>query len=234
VQIIGIILLCLVVVVGFSNREMRQVSAFDIHALFMVVAGSMSAVLLGSSSRSALRTLTCLREFVPGMKGFSKETAKMNAEREQVCAFWREGKRAPLLELSEKTQFESTKTMINLLLRRAAEASTSSSFMELRHAEIKALQPAINNWEMLSKLGPSFGMVGTITGMIQLFRNMSEDNMNIGAAMSLALLATLYGVAFGAGIAGPIGHYLNVLMDDRLGMLERCEKSINDLVSTAG
>ncbi len=233
-QIIGIILLCLVVVVGFSNREMRQVSAFDIHALFMVVAGSMSAVLLGSSSRSALRTLTCLREFVPGMKGFSKETAKMNAEREQVCAFWREGKRAPLLELSEKTQFESTKTMINLLLRRAAEASTSSSFMELRHAEIKALQPAINNWEMLSKLGPSFGMVGTITGMIQLFRNMSEDNMNIGAAMSLALLATLYGVAFGAGIAGPIGHYLNVLMDDRLGMLERCEKSINDLVSTAG
>jgi flagellar motor component MotA len=234
VQIIGIILLCLVVVVGFSNREMRQVSAFDIHALFMVVAGSMSAVLLGSSSKSALRTLTCLREFVPGMKGFSKETARMNAEREQVCAFWREGKRAPLLELSEKTQFESTKTMINLLLRRAPEASTSSSFMELRHAEIKALQPAINNWEMLSKLGPSFGMVGTITGMIQLFRNMSEDNMNIGAAMSLALLATLYGVAFGAGIAGPIGHYLNVLMDDRLGMLERCEKSINDLVSTAG
>ncbi len=233
-QIVGLILLCLVVVIGFSNREMRQVSAFDLHALFMVVAGSLSAVLLGSNSKSALRTLTCLREFVPGLKGFSKETARMNAEREQVSSLWREGKRAPLLELAEKTQFESTKTMVNLLLRRAPEAATSSSFIELRHAEIKALQPAINNWEMLSKLGPSFGMVGTITGMIQLFRNMSEDNMNIGAAMSLALLATLYGVAFGAGIAGPIGHYLNVLMDDRLGVLERCEKSINDLVSTAG
>ncbi|MET0405312.1 MAG: hypothetical protein ABW123_23050, partial [Cystobacter sp.] len=66
---------------------------------------------------------------------------------------------------------------------------------------------------------------------IQLFRNMSSVNLNIGAAMSLALLATLYGVAFGAGVAGPIGHYLNGLLDDRLGLLERCEKSVNEIVS---
>ena len=72
-------------------------------------------------------------------------------------------------------------------------------------------------------------MVGTITGMIQLFRSMGEDNMNIGAAMSLALVATLYGVAFGAGVAGPIGHYLRGLLDDRLGALERCRQSVLEL-----
>jgi chemotaxis protein MotA len=96
------------------------------------------------------------------------------------------------------------------------------------------MQPAVHNWEMLSKLGPAFGMVGTITGMIQMFRNMSADNLNIGAAMSLALLATLYGVAFGAGMAGPIGHYLNNLLDERLGFYERCEKSVNELVARGG
>jgi chemotaxis protein MotA len=87
---------------------------------------------------------------------------------------------------------------------------------------------------MLSKLAPSFGMVGTITGMIQLFRNMNSDNLNIGSSMSLALLATLYGVAFGAGIAGPVGHFLNNLLDERLGFLERCEKSANELVALRG
>ena len=69
--------------------------------------------------------------------------------------------------------------------------------------------------------------------MIQLFRHMNADNLNMGSAMSLALLATLYGVAFGAGIAGPIGHYLNGLLDERLGVLERGEKSVNELVSRA-
>ena len=49
-------------------------------------------------------------------------------------------------------------------------------------------------------LAPSFGMVGTITGMIQLFQKMGADNMDLGSAISLALLATLYGVAFGPGV----------------------------------
>ena len=55
--------------------------------------------------------------------------------------------------------------------------------------------------------------------------------MNLGAAMSLALLATLYGVAFGAGVAGPIGHYLRGLLDERLGVLERCEQSVAELIA---
>ena len=96
------------------------------------------------------------------------------------------------------------------------------------------MQPAVGNWELLSKLAPSFGMVGTITGMIQLFRNMGADSMNIGSAISLALLATLYGVAFGAGVAGPIGHFLRSLLDERLGVLERCEQSVAELIARSG
>jgi flagellar motor component MotA len=63
---------------------------------------------------------------------------------------------------------------------------------------------------------------------------MGEDDMNLGASISLALLATLYGVAFGAGVAGPIGHYLRGLLDERLGALERCEKSVSELIARSG
>ncbi|MGI5863822.1 MAG: MotA/TolQ/ExbB proton channel family protein [Myxococcales bacterium] len=234
-QILGLGLLGFIIWFGFTDRgEAQAITAFDAHALVMVLVGSCSAVLVSSSHSTALRTVLCLREFIPGMRNFKRATEAMEAEREQLCALWREGKRNAALTLAERSRYPAIKQMVDLLLNRAPEAASSKVFLEIRHQEISLWQPAINNWEMLSKLGPAFGMVGTITGMIQLFRNMSSDNLNIGAAMSLALLATLYGVAFGAGVAGPIGHFLNGLLDDRLGFLERCEKSVNELVARGG
>jgi chemotaxis protein MotA len=235
VQIIGFVLLGFIVWLGFSDRGNAQViSPFDVHALVMVVVGSAAAVLVSSRSSTAVRTILCLRELLPGLRVFSKSTSAMEAERDQLCALWKEGKRSQALALAEKSIFPSVKQMLELLLTRSPAVASAKVFLELRHDEISRWQPAINNWEMLSKLGPAFGMVGTITGMIQLFRNMSSDNLNIGAAMSLALLATLYGVTFGAGIAGPVGHFLNGLLDERLGFLERCETSVNDLVARGG
>ena len=234
-QILGIALLTFVVWFGFNERAAGQViSAFDLHALVMVLVGSLAAVLVSSSSATALRTVSCLRELVPGLRFFSKATIAMESEREQLYQLWREGKRTAALAIAEQSQFASIKDMVELILNRSPEVSSAKVFLELRHEEISRWQPPINNWVMLSKLGPAFGMVGTITGMIQLFRNMSSDNLNIGAAMSLALLATLYGVAFGAGIAGPIGHFLNGQLDERLGFFERCEKSVNELVARGG
>jgi chemotaxis protein MotA len=235
VQIVGFLLLVFVVWFGFSNQDSNQViSAFNLHAFVTVLVGSCAAVLMSSSQSTAVRTVLCLRELIPGLGVFSRATAEMRAECEQVSELWREGKRSQALAVAEQSRFPTTKQMVDLLLHRAPEASSAKVFLELRHEEIARWQPPINNWEMLSKLGPAFGMVGTITGMIQLFRNMSSDNLNIGAAMSLALLATLYGVAFGAGVAGPVGHFLNGLLDERLGLLERCEKSANDLLARAG
>jgi flagellar motor component MotA len=234
-QIIGFFLLIFVVWFGFNNQtDARVVSAFDIHALVVVVLGSASAILVSSTAKNAWRTLVALRECVPGLAQYAKITKAIEVEREQLFSLWREGKRGQAVALAEKSSFAPIQQMLALLLARAPQVATSKTFHESQQAELIDWQPAIHNWEMLSKLGPSFGMVGTITGMIQLFRNMSSDNLNIGAAMSLALLATLYGVAFGAGLAGPVGHFLNGLLDERLGLIERLEKSVNELVARGG
>jgi flagellar motor component MotA len=232
-QIFGLVVLAAVVWFGFQERGSTQVSPLDLHAFIMVAFGSTAAVLVSSSRATAMRTIACLRELIPGFRVYGRTTGTMEAERENLCGLWRDGKRSLALELADKSSYPALKQMVELLLNRSPQAASAKVFLELRHDEIQHWQPAINNWEMLSKLGPAFGMVGTITGMIQLFRNMNAENLNIGAAMSLALVATLYGVAFGAGVAGPIGHYLNGLLDERLGFIERCEKSVNELVSRA-
>ncbi len=234
-QIFGFLLLGFIVWFGFGDRGNQQViSPFDLHAMVMVVVGSTAAVLISSDTVTALRTVTCLRELIPGLRLFRRTTTQMEAERAQIYSLWREGKRSGALAVAEQSTFAAVKEMVDLILNRSPDVASAKVFLELRHEEIARWQPAINNWEMLSKLGPAFGMVGTITGMIQLFRNMTADNLNIGAAMSLALLATLYGVTFGAGMAGPVGHFLNGLLDERLGFLERCEKSVNELVVRGG
>ena len=233
-QIIGLALLGFVVWYGFGERTSMTISAFDLHAFVMVLGGSFSAILISSTATNTLRTLLCLREIIPALGTLTPATEALEAERVQFSALWMEGKRSQAVELAERSDFPSIKRMLELVLARAPEESTRAAFTELRHAELSRWQPAIGNWELLAKLAPSFGMVGTITGMIQVFRSMGEDSMNLGSAVSLALLATLYGVAFGAGVAGPIGHYLRGLLDEQLGAIERCEQSVGGLVAQSG
>jgi chemotaxis protein MotA len=233
-QILGLALLVFVVQYGFAERASTTVSAFDPHALVMVLGGSLSAILVSSSSMTTLRTLACLRELVPGARTIGRDTEAIEAERKKFAELWLDGKRAQAVEVAEKSAFLPVQRMLPLVIGRAPEEASRATYTELRHAELSRWQPAIGNWELLAKLGPSFGMVGTITGMVKLFQSMGSGNMDLGAAISLALVATLYGVAFGAGVAGPIGHFLRNLLDERLGALERCQQSANELIARGG
>ena len=232
-QLIGLAILAFVVWFGFGERSSMVISAFDLHAAVMVLGGSFSAILISSSVTTTARFFLCLREILPGAGTLRPATEALEQERTAFVQLWLDGKRSQAVELAERSGFPAISRMLQLVLARAPEESTRAAFTELRHAELSRWQPAIGNWELLAKLAPSFGMVGTITGMIQVFRTMGENSTNLGSAVSLALLATLYGVAFGAGVAGPIGHYLRSLLDERLGALERCEQSVCGLVATS-
>ncbi len=233
-QVLGLAMLAFVVWYGFGDRGETTISAFDSHAFIMVLGGSFAAVMISSNVINTLRTFICLGELIPGLGPLGPKTPKLEAERVRLSELWLEGKRSQAVELAEKSAFPSINRMLQLVLQRAPDEATRAAFTEIRHAELSRWQPAVSNWELLSKLGPSFGMIGTITGMIQLFKGMGEDDLNIGAALSLALLATLYGVAFGAGVAGPIGHLLRGLLDERLGAIERCEQSVAELIARSG
>lgn len=50
----------------------------------------------------------------------------------------------------------------------------------------------IGFWETLGSMGPAWGMIGTLIGLILMLQNMS-DAASIGPSMSIALITTLYG-----------------------------------------
>lgn len=65
-------------------------------------------------------------------------------------------------------------------------------------------------WAAAADAAPAMGMVGTLFGLIRLFREMT-DPAAIGAAMAVALLATLYGAVLANLVATPIAARLQRL-----------------------
>lgn len=69
--------------------------------------------------------------------------------------------------------------------------------MKARHY---ATQRAVKAWV---DIGPAFGMIGTLIGLVLMLKNMSDVSA-IGPAMAIALLTTLYGAFIANVLFGPV------------------------------
>lgn len=67
----------------------------------------------------------------------------------------------------------------------------------------------IKFWEDVGSMGPAWGMIGTLVGLINMLQNM-DDPSAIGPAMSVALLTTLYGSLLANWICIPVASKLKV------------------------
>jgi chemotaxis protein MotA len=66
---------------------------------------------------------------------------------------------------------------------------------------------------------PTFGMVGTVIGLINMLGNLSDPSQ-LGAGMAVALLTTLYGVLIANVLFGPIFGKLSKLNDEEYALGE--------------
>jgi chemotaxis protein MotA len=85
---------------------------------------------------------------------------------------------------------------------------------ELRSTQDRHLQGQ-EIFRFIALSAPSFGMVGTLIGMIQLFASI-KDPSNIGGAMALSLLSTLYGAVIAYLLAIPIAGKLELRSKEEL------------------
>ena len=88
----------------------------------------------------------------------------------------------------------------------------------LREERLERHRIVQDYWSAAAETAPAMGMVGTLIGLVSMFRAM-DDPATIGAAMAVALLATLYGALFASLIATPISARLR-----RLSLAEAVER----------
>ena len=64
-------------------------------------------------------------------------------------------------------------------------------------------------WEDLGGMGPAWGMIGTLVGLVNMLYNM-DDPSSIGPQMAIALITTLYGSLLANWICAPTSAKLKV------------------------
>lgn len=79
---------------------------------------------------------------------------------------------------------------------------TDLSCIEARHKKTIAV------WEKWAELGPAWGMIGTLIGLILMLKDMNDPS-SIGPKMSVALVTTLYGSLIANWLCNPVAAKLS-------------------------
>lgn len=90
---------------------------------------------------------------------------------------------------------------------------TDLSCIEARHKKTIAV------WEKWAELGPAWGMIGTLIGLILMLQDM-DDPTTIGPSMAVALVTTMYGSLVANWLCTPIASKLKVDNDIEMMMKE--------------
>lgn len=90
---------------------------------------------------------------------------------------------------------------------------TEIVFIEGRHKSVQSF------WEKIGELGPAWGMIGTLIGLINMLGNLSDPDA-IGPAMAVALLTTMYGSILANFIAIPFASKLKIRSEEEMLLKE--------------
>ena len=85
--------------------------------------------------------------------------------------------------------------------------------LEARHKKV------IGFWEKWAELGPAWGMIGTLVGLINMLADLN-DMASVGPNMATALITTLYGSLIANWLCVPIANKLKLINNNEYQMKE--------------
>lgn len=217
-SLVGLILGAVMVVFGILSSGGNIVEDFmDLPSVIITIGGSLAGTLASHK----------LADFISGLKGIGlamKEPSVGDASEviSNIINLSNISRKEGLLALEEATHDmddEFLKKGINLvvdgtdpdLVRGILETDLIN--LEARHKKV------IGFWEKWAELGPAWGMIGTLIGLVNMMKNLT-DSSSIGPNMAVALLTTLYGSLIANWLAGPTAAKLKVNNDMEIMMRE--------------
>lgn len=186
---------------------------------FSIIGGFVNApsvlITLGGSLASVLTSNT-LNEFINGLKcitlAFKTSNANLENAIKQIIDLSNVARKEGLLALEEAAQEIEDPFMKKgiLLIVDGTDPELVKGIMETeldcmdsRHEKV------IKVWGQWASMGPAWGMIGTLIGLVNMLNDMSDPSV-IGPAMAVALLTTLYGSLIANWIATPVADKLKV------------------------
>ncbi len=204
--ILGLVICFAMVLLGVATSGGIQAlpSYFDVPSVAITFGGAFSAVLAANTMQS----------FISGIKSFGlilkvpkNNTAEMINNIINLSNVARKEGLLSLEEAAGELDDEFLKKGI-LLIVDGTDPELVRAIMETELVSMDSRHKArIGFWENVGSMGPAWGMIGTLVGLVNMLNNM-EDASSIGPNMATALITTLDGSLLANWICAPVSNKL--------------------------
>jgi chemotaxis protein MotA len=185
-------------------------------AIAIVLGGTLLATLLRHS-------LADIGRAVRALPAALRRPFRAEPLLEQIAAQARIARRHGVLTLDRaRIADRDVATAINAIVDGADADVVAAILRDRRRLRADRHAAAADVWAGMAEVAPAMGLVGTLVGLIRMFARM-DDPGAIGAAMAIALLATLYGALLGNLGAMPVAVRLRRLARTELIERQRLE-----------
>jgi chemotaxis protein MotA len=211
---VGIVIALLAIVISMTMEHGHVASLIKVPPLLLVVGGSLGATMAGFDRRRLRAVPKAVRIVLKPRKG-----PDTRATIEALLAMAKEARSNPLVLEELETDDAFMKKGIQLIV----STSDPDRVYELMAAEIDGLrvrhQTATKFFADMAGYSPTFGILGTVIGLISVLGQLSSPG-KLGPAIASAFTATLWGVLLANAVWLPLSNKLKRLSDEEVSYRE--------------
>ncbi len=205
-SVLGIVLCFAMCAYGIiDNAGIANIGRYlDLPSAIITFGGAFFAVL---ASNSLADYIGGLKSFLLIFKGSNTDVKGMI---QKIIELSNVARKEGLLSLEEAAGDLDDEFMKNgiLLIVDGTDPELVRGIMETELVSIEERHTKkIGFWEDLGSMGPAWGMIGTLVGLVNMLYEM-DDPSSIGPSMAVALITTLYGSLLANWICAPVASKL--------------------------
>lgn len=203
-SILGLVICGAMIIFGIFSSGGNIGTFIDVPSVLITIGGSFACTLASYS----------LQDFIGGLKSISLifKTPEFDTPGmiQKVIELSNVARKEGLLSLEEAAadlNDEFLKKGI-LLIVDGTDPELVRAIMETELVSLEDRHKSrIGFWDNLGAMGPAWGMIGTLIGLINMLQRM-DDPSAIGPSMAVALITTLYGSMLANWICAPVSNKL--------------------------
>ncbi|MCI6713507.1 MAG: motility protein A [Lachnospiraceae bacterium] len=217
-SILGLVICFILMIFGIVyGKEFSVIIRFlDAPSALITFGGSFMCILASNT----------LQSFVAGLKSITLifKTSTMNVPEiiQKIIDLSNVARKEGLLSLEEAAgdiDDEFLKKGI-LLIVDGTDPELVRAIMETELVSVEDRhKEKIGFWENLGAMGPAWGMIGTLIGLVNMLQDMNDPS-SIGPSMAVALITTLYGSILANWICAPVATKLKSKNAEEMMMKE--------------
>ena len=209
---VGLIATIVLLSLGATLEGTSVVGLLNVPAFLIVFGGTFGATLAGT-------TLEQIKK-VPALykKSMSPDQPDPSAQLETLVGFAERARREGLLALDDEVgdlEDEFTKKGLQLVV----DGTDPELVREILENEIDGMaarhHAGVQPFEKAGGLAPTMGIIGTVMGLISVLKTLSDPG-SLGPSISVAFIATLYGVGMANVVLLPVATKLKMLSSEEI------------------